>query len=238
MKSIILINVLVEAGVIVDNLSDELNKIGKHFPVEMASTGSSQVGGIISTNAGGINVLRYGSVRQNILGLEVVTANGEILNLGSKVVKDNTGYNLKDLFCGSEGTLGIITKAILKIYPKPKDHIHFIMSFNSINNVLETFEKINNDYSGYIEGFEFIPHLSFELCIKHKLLDRNFFNKNYPYYALVKIAVNEGKDIILENFQNKMMSNNELFEDLIIAQNIQESNNFWQFREKLTEAQN
>ena len=107
---------VVEAGVIVDNLSDELNKIGKHFPVEMASTGSSQVGGIISTNAGGINVLRYGSVRQNILGLEVVTANGEILNLGSKVVKDNTGYNLKDLFCGSEGTLGIITKAILKIY--------------------------------------------------------------------------------------------------------------------------
>lgn len=228
---------VVEAGVIVDNLSDELNKIGKHFPVEMASTGSSQVGGIISTNAGGINVLRYGSVRQNILGLEVVTANGEILNLGSKVVKDNTGYNLKDLFCGSEGTLGIITKAILKIYPKPKDHIHFIMSFNSITNVLETFEKINNDYSGYIEGFEFIPHLSFELCIKHKLLDRNFFNKNYPYYALVKIVVNEGKDIILENFQNKMMSNDNLFEDLIIAQNIQESNNFWQFREKLTEAQ-
>ena len=228
---------IVEAGVIVDNLSNELNKIGKLFPVEMASTGSSQVGGIISTNAGGINVLRYGSVRQNILGLEVVTANGEILNLGSKVVKDNTGYNLKDLFCGSEGTLGIITKAILKIYPKPKDHIHFIMSFNTIDNVLKTFEKINNDYSGYIEGFEFIPHLSFELCIKHKLIDRNFFNKNYPYYALVKIAANEGKDIILENFQNKMMSNNNLFEDLIIAQNIQESNNFWQFREKLTEAQ-
>ena len=111
------------------------------------------------------------------------------------------------------------------------------MSFNNITNVLKTFEKINNDYSGYIEGFEFIPHLSFELCIKHKLLDRNFFNKNYPYYALVKIAVNEGKDIILENFQNKMMSNDNLFEDLIIAQNIQESNNFWQFREKLTEAQ-
>ena len=93
---------VVEAGVIVDNLSDELNKIGKHFPVEMASTGSSQVGGIISTNAGGINVLRYGSVRQNILGLEVVTANGEILNLGSKVDGDYADPAMKMVILQSD----------------------------------------------------------------------------------------------------------------------------------------
>ncbi len=92
----------------------------------------SQVGGAIATNAGGINVVKYGSIRQNILALEVVRYNGESLKLGSKVIKDNTGYNLKDLFCGSEGTLGIVPKATFNIYPKPKTlSLHWI--FLNIN---------------------------------------------------------------------------------------------------------
>src|SRR6056300_85097 len=89
----------VDSGVIVDNLNQELKKKDFFFPLEMASTGSSQIGGVVSTNAGGVNVLRYGSVRNNILALNVVLATGDIIKLGSKVIKDNTGFNIKDLFC-------------------------------------------------------------------------------------------------------------------------------------------
>jgi FAD/FMN-containing dehydrogenase len=125
-------SIYLEAGVIVENANSKLENNGFIFPLSMSSIGSSQVGGAIATNAGGMNVVRYGSMRNNILSLEVVLANGEILLLGSNLIKDNTGYNLKDIFCGSEGTLGIITKARVKIHPKPIDLLNllYINRFN------------------------------------------------------------------------------------------------------------
>ena len=181
-----------------------------------------------------MNVIKYGSIRNNILSLEVVLANGEVLNLGSNLIKDNTGYNLKDLFCGSEGTLGIITKARIKIYPKPIDHSSIFISINSIKSLLIVFRYLNRNFLDKIERIEFISDLSFELCLKHNLLDKRFFEKKSNYYLLVKFIYFENSEINLENKYKNLKGN---FEEFLISQNEKQSLDFWKFRESLTEAQ-
>ena len=227
----------VEAGAIIDNVISATNKKNYLFPLKMSSTGSSQVGGVVATNAGGINVVKHGSIRKNILALEVVLASGEVLKLGSKVVKDNTGYNLKDLFCGAEGTLGLITKATFKIYPKPKDHVHCFISFKSFSDVLYVSNFLFSEFDEKIESLELIPELSFELCIKHKLLKKSFFQNKNKYYLLLKLSLFEDKTIFMDNFEQKVSSLVDNFDEFIIAQNENQSNDFWKFRESLTEAQ-
>ena len=226
-----------DSGVIIDELNKKLDQIGYLFPLQMASTGSSQVGGVISTNAGGINVLHYGSVRNNLLGLNVILSDGNIIKLGSKVLKDNTGYNIKDLFCGAEGTLGIISKAILKIYPKPKDNLTFIASFNQIKDVIKFYGYVSKEFNLPIVGFEIIPHLSFELCIKHNFIKKTFFNENKNFYALVKIQLNNIDQKAIEFIERKLFDGSNFYHDLIISQNEKQSHEFWKFREDLTEAQ-
>ena len=227
----------VDAGVKIDDLNTRLEKDGFFFPLEMASTGSSQVGGVISTNAGGINVLHYGSVRNNLLGLDVVLSNGKILRLGSKVVKDNTGYNLKDLFCGSEGTLGIITRAIFKIYPKAHNYFTFMASFENLNKVIDFYKYISKEFRFPITGFEMIPQISFDLCIKHNFMKKSFFDNLKNYYALVKIQIDNLDDQIINLLQEKLYESSNLYNEIIIAQNEKQNKEFWKFREDLTEAQ-
>jgi FAD/FMN-containing dehydrogenase len=226
-----------EAGTIIDNIISAIDKEDYLFPLKMSSTGSSQVGGAIATNAGGINVVKHGSIRQNILALEVVLANGESLKLGSKVIKDNTGYNLKDLFCGSEGTLGIVTKATFKIYPKPKDYVHCFISFKDLSDVLTVSNFLLNEFDEKIESLELIPDLSFELCIKHKLLKKSFFQNKSKYYLLLKLSLFEDKFIFMNNFEEIVSNLSDKFDEFLIAQNENQSNDFWKFRESLTEAQ-
>ena len=220
----------VDAGVKIDDLNTSLEKDGFLFPLEMASTGSSQVGGVISTNAGGINVLHYGSVRNNLLGLDVVLSNGKILRLGSKVVKDNTGYNLKDLFCGSEGTLGIITRATLKIYPKAQNYFTFIASFENLKDVINFYEYISKEFRFPITGFEMIPQISFDLCIKHNFMKKSFFENLKNYYALVKIQIDNLDDQIINLLQEKLFECSDLYSEIIIAQNEKQNKEFWKFR--------
>lgn len=227
----------VEAGTIVDNLDSELKKNGYLFPLKMSSTGSCQVGGIIATNAGGINVVKYGSIRNNILGLEVVLSDGKILNIGSKLIKDNTGYNIKDIFCGSEGTLGFITKAVIKIYPDPIDDLTCFISFDNFDKVIKTYNLINKKFRDKIDCIELISQLSFELCIKHNLIKKNFFQKDYKFYLLIKFSFFENKEIFLERFYNLMENSNKIYNDFLIAQNEDQKSRFWNFRELLTEAQ-
>jgi FAD/FMN-containing dehydrogenase len=230
-------SIYLEAGVIVENANSKLENNGFIFPLNMSSTGSSQVGGAIATNAGGMNVVRYGSMRNNILSLEVVLANGEILLLGSNLIKDNTGYNLKDIFCGSEGTLGIITKARIKIHPKPIDHSTCFISIDSIENVIDIFNYVRKNLSENIERIEFISDLSFELCLKHKLLNKRFFQKKTKYYLLIKfIYFNESKSNS-ENIEKFFSAQEKNCEEFLLAQNEKESIDFWKFRESLTEAQ-
>jgi len=147
----------VEAGVILANLHSAVDAHDLVFPLLFGARGSCMLGGNLATNAGGSNVVRYGNTRALCLGLEVVMPDGEIVNLMSALHKDNTGYDLKDLFIGSEGTLGVITAAVLKLFPKPKAYATAMVSVPSLAGALSLLHKIQAASGGGVEGFEYMP---------------------------------------------------------------------------------
>lgn len=227
----------VEAGVIIDTIIDYVNDHKCLFPLLMASSGSSQIGGAIATNAGGMNVIKYGSTRQNILSLEVVLANGKIIKVGSNVIKDNSGYSLKDLFCGSEGTLGIITKATMKIYPLPTSDLTCFISVNNIENIINLYNKIEKVFKENIDRCELIPDIAFDLCKKHNLIESHFFEIKQNFYILIKFSSLEEYEEFKDRIQNYLLKLDKLYEDVLFPQNLDQSSKFWKFRENITEAQ-
>ena len=229
------INMLVEveSGVILDSLKDYTYKNQLYFPLELSSSGSCLIGGNIATNAGGINALKYGTIRESVKGLEVVLADGSITESMSIMTKDNTGYDFKNIFCGSEGTLGIITKALLKIYPKPKDYYHCFFAFNSIKETINLFTKLKDIFCENLESAEIIPNIAFEMTIKHGFLKKHFFSHSYESYLLCKFSLFENKSKFENKFNEKISKLESLYEDLIIAQSIQQGKNFWKFRDDL-----
>ena len=231
------LSVELEAGVILQHVISKLEDKDYTFPLNMSSIGSAQVGGAISTNAGGMNVIKYGSIRENILALEVVLSNGDIVSLGSNLIKDNTGYNLKDIFCGSEGTLGIITKARIKIFPKPVNEFSCFLSITNFDNVIKIFKYVRKNFGDKIERIEFISDLSFELCLKHNLLNKRFFKKKTNYYLLIKFIYFSESEKYMENLEKFFTDQEKNCVEFLLAQNERENFDFWKFRESLTEAQ-
>ena len=148
---------VVEAGVILSRLHDAAADLGLYFPLWFGARGSAMIGGVLSTNAGGSNVLRYGSTRALCLGLEVVLPDGRVLNLMSELHKDNSGYDLKDLFIGAEGTLGIITAAVMKLVPAPLAHATATLSARSLADALALLNRLQTASGGAVEAFEFMP---------------------------------------------------------------------------------
>jgi D-lactate dehydrogenase (cytochrome) len=191
------------------------------------------IGGNIATNAGGINALKYGTIRESLQGIEVVLSDGSIIESMSAMKKDNTGYDIKNIFCGSEGTLGIITKALLKIYPKPKDYYHCFFAFKSIDKTINFFQKLRDLFNETLESAEIIPNIAFEMTIKHGFLNKHFFSSAHESYLLCKFSLFEDKEKFQEIFYNKIQKIDKLYKDLIIAQSIQQEINFWKFRDDL-----
>ena len=146
-----------EAGVVLARLHEAAEAQGLYFPLWFGARGSAMIGGVLSTNAGGSNVLRYGSTRALCLGLEVVLADGRVLNLMSELHKDNSGYDLKDLFIGAEGTLGIITAAVMKLVPAPRAHATATLAARSLPDALELLNRLRAATGGMVEAFEFMP---------------------------------------------------------------------------------
>jgi FAD/FMN-containing dehydrogenase len=223
----------VESGVILDNLKEYVNKNNFYFPLSLSSSGSCLIGGNIATNAGGINALKYGTIRESLQGIEVVLSDGSIIESMSAMKKDNTGYDIKNIFCGSEGTLGIITKALLKIYPKPKDYYHCFFAFKSIDKTINFFQKLRDLFNETLESAEIIPNIAFEMTIKHGFLNKHFFSSRHESYLLCKFSLFEDKEKFQEIFYNKIQKIDKLYKDLIIAQSIQQEINFWKFRDDL-----
>jgi len=223
----------VESGVILDNLKEYTNNNHFYFPLSLSSSGNCLIGGNIATNAGGINSLKYGTMRDSVQGLEIVLSNGSIIENMSSMKKDNTGYDIKNIFCGSEGTLGIITKALLKIYPKPKDYYHCFFAFNSINETIEFFQKLRNLFNETLESAEIIPDIAFKMAIKHGFLYKHFFSNAYKSYLLCKFALFEDKKQFQDIFYKKIQKIDKLYKDVIVAQSIQQEINFWKFRDDL-----
>lgn len=232
-------SVVAEAGVVLNDLHNYVAKENLMFPMQLASQQSCQIGGNLATNAGGLAVLSYGTMRDLCLGLEVVLADGRILNDLRIVKKDNMGYDLKNLFIGSEGTLGIITKASLKLYPKPVDKYICYMMFANITDVLNTYNILKQNFSLQLTSYELISDIAMHLSLNYMQSTRNFLPKTAAWYVLLEVSIFNIEDNLkdrLENLLQNIMQQN-LIIDAIFAQSIRDAEYFWQIRENISAAQ-
>ena len=230
------LTILVEAGLILDNLKEYLNREGLYFPINLSSSGSCMIGGNIATNAGGINALKYGTMKDNVIGIEMITGDGTLLSSLSKMKKNNTGYDLKSIVSSSEGTLGMISKALLKIYPKPTDSFTFFVAYENLNFCIESFKQIRNIYYDKLESAELIPNYSFEVCLKNNFINKHFFRTKHPWYVIYRLNLYENKI----NFENIFEKNyhilDKFIKDILIPTSIDQENKIWKFRDDLVEA--
>ena len=178
----------VDAGVTLAEAQDAAAKIDRLFPLSIGSEGSCQIGGVISTNAGGVNVLRYGNMRDLVLGLEVVLPDGEIWNGLKSLRKDNTGYDLKHLFIGGEGTLGVVTGASLKLFPRPRERVTVFAALASPDDALSMLSRAQIASGGNVTSFELMSRFSIGLVYKHIPGARDPLDKIYPWYALIEFS--------------------------------------------------
>jgi FAD/FMN-containing dehydrogenase len=230
------LTILTESGLILDQLKEFLDKENLYFPIDLSSSGSCMVGGNIATNAGGINALKYGSMKDNVIGLEIVTGDGSILTSLSKMKKNNTGYDLKSMICNSEGTLGLISKALLKVYPKPVDSFTFFAAYKNLNICIESFKQIRKLYYDKLESAELIPNFSFDVCLKNNFLKKHFFDNKFPWYIIFRFNLYENKIDFQNNFEKNYELISDNISDILIPNSIDQENNFWKFRDDLVEA--
>ena len=230
--------ITVEAGLILYNLQKICDENNLLFPLSLASEGSCSVGGNIATNAGGVAVLHYGNTRELVMGLEIVLPDGSVVNNLKTLIKDNTGYSLKDLFVGSEGTLGVITAATLKVFPKPKRIYTALISINSPKESIKILNYIKNNFSIPLTAFELMNNFSIELVERH-INDILMPIKKFKWLILIEfssIEASKNEKDKIENILNEILNQN-LAKDIFIAQSLEQSKNIWNIRESISEAQ-
>ncbi|MDH5432642.1 MAG: FAD-binding oxidoreductase [Gammaproteobacteria bacterium] len=221
------------AGVITQELQNYANEQGFYYPVDFASAGSSQIGGNIATNAGGIKVIKYGLTRDWVAGLTVVTASGEVLELNNGLVKNATGYDLRHLIIGSEGTLGIITQAIMKLTTQPVEPTVMLLAVDSLADVSELLVHFQSNLD--LMAFEFFSHKALEKVLSHRNLRAPFENSS-PFYVLIEFdCVSEAEmDKAFSAFESAC--ENGWLVDGIISQSQQQATDLWQYREGISES--
>ncbi len=231
----------VEAGCILLDIQDLAKDMGFLFPLSLAAEGSCMIGGNLSTNAGGVNVLHYGNMRSLVLGLEVVLATGEIWRGLGGLQKDNTGYDLKQLFIGAEGTLGIITAATLKLYPYPHEKQTAFVAVPNPQAAVDLLELTRSVSGDCITAFEIMPRRGIEIVTRHISGARDPMASAYDWYVLLECTSSLSRTLLdLEQVMEHILSQameKELVLDGVIAKNESESSNLWQLRENLSEAQ-
>ena len=224
-------SITLESGCILENIKNELAKYKLEFPLSMGSRGNCQIGGNIATNAGGVNVIKYGSIRQSILGLEAVLSDGTIYSSLKNVRKNNTGLDLKQLLIGSEGILGIITAATIKTFPLPKEKIVLWGSFENFKKVLDFYVLITRKFNDLITSFEFMNKESIDILEKNELRLENI--KKNECYCLVEISnfqnINNFNDFIISKLNLKNIGT----DDLIISKSESENRKLWSYRESI-----
>ncbi len=185
---------VVDAGVILSSLHDAADAQDLIFPMSFGARGSCMIGGMLSTNAGGSNVLRYGNSRDLCLGVEVVLPDGRVLNLMSQLHKDNTGYDLRDLFIGAEGTLGIITAAVLKLFPKPRAYATATVAVRDLPVALDMLNDLQEATAGGVEAFEYMPGNYLQAYARHFPDRKQPFERSYPTNLLVEVGATAARD--------------------------------------------
>lgn len=228
---------IVGAGTVIAAIQDAVEDHNLIFPLLFGARGSAMIGGALSTNAGGSNVLRYGNTRALCFGVEVVTPTGEVMNLMSELHKDNSGYDLKDLFIGAEGTLGIITKAVLRLFPKPTSYATAMVAVPSLADALILLNRLQNETAGAVEAFEFMPGIYMDRHKAHFPNARLPFEDSYDVNILVEVATTSPSmsvSDILETCLGEMLEDERVL-DAVIAQNEAQRAEMWQRREAAAE---
>ncbi|OYU38527.1 MAG: FAD-binding oxidoreductase [Pseudorhodobacter sp. PARRP1] len=189
---------IVEAGVVLDRLHEAAEAEGLYFPLWFGARGSAMIGGVLSTNAGGSNVLRYGSTRALCLGLEVVLPDGRVLNLMSQLHKDNSGYDLKHLFIGAEGTLGVITAAVMKLVPRPRVYATATLSARSLPDALALLNRLQMVSGGLVEAFEYMPETYMRRLAEARPDIRQPFTPRQEVNILVELGSTRPSDAVAD----------------------------------------
>jgi FAD/FMN-containing dehydrogenase len=229
---------VVEAGCILAELKDAIADKGMFFPLALGAQGSCRIGGNVSTNAGGINVLRYGMTRELVLGLEVVLADGSVFDGLSTLRKDNRGLDLKQLFIGAEGTLGIVTAVSVKLTPYPDNVATALLALNSLDDAITLYRRARRDCCDLMSAFEFMPPLAFTLA-QEAMPDLPIpLSGDYPAYVLMEISGSGLVDIddLMHRFLEGVMTD-ELVVDGTIASSQAQARNLWLIREGMNEGQ-
>jgi FAD/FMN-containing dehydrogenase len=228
----------VEAGMILADAHAEADRAGRLFPLSLASEGSCTIGGNLATNAGGSNVIAYGNARDLVLGLEVVLADGRVYAGLSKLRKDNTGYDLKDLFIGSEGTLGIITAAVLKLFPKPRAVETAFIGLDSPAAAVALLDLARDRTGGEITTFELIPRIGLDFVLAHAARARDPLAAAHRWYVLLELSSQNA-----DGLSARMLALLEeaaahgLLSDAAVAASEAQRREFWRLREAMSEAQ-
>ena len=225
----------VEAGLPLEQAQTEASDVGLLFPIDLGARGSATIGGNIATNAGGNGVIRYGMMRDLVLGLEVVLADGTIISSLNKLIKNNTGYDTKHLFIGAEGTLGIITKAVLKLKPAMPSLSTAFVAVDSFDAVLALLARADRELGGKLTAFEVMWENFYSFIKTDPTMRAPAFDDAHPYYILLE-ATGGSIDEDADQFQRVMWSMFEerLVTDAVIAQTMQERDNMWAFRDNVT----
>ncbi len=227
-----------DAGVILAEIQQAARAVDRYFPLSLGAEGSCTIGGNLATNAGGTGVLRYGNTRDLTLGLEVVLPDGRIWNGLRGLRKDNTGYDLKDLFIGSEGSLGIITGVVLKLFAAPAGRVSAWVGAKELTSVVTLLNQLQAACGPRLSAFEMMSESSLALVTRH--LDGHFspLNQTYPYYALIELA-DTNLNGLQEMLQEALTSaiDDGLIDDCVVAMNEAQSVSMWRLREGISIAQ-
>ncbi|MEH2537210.1 FAD/FMN-containing dehydrogenase [Bradyrhizobium sp. AZCC 1577] len=226
-----------EAGVVLQIAQARAAEVDRLFPLSLGAEGSCTIGGNLSTNAGGTAALAYGVAREMALGLEVVLADGRILNGLSKLKKDNTGYDLRNLFIGAEGTLGIITAATLKLFPKPHAVETAYIGLQSPAQALKLLSIAQNEAAGSLTSFELLADIAVDFSLRHGIDIRDPLSTKHPWYVLMELSSSrdDARDA-LEAILAKGMEEG-IVDDAVIAVNLSQRAAFWKLRDEMSAAQ-
>ena len=227
---------IVEAGAVLQNVQEAVAEEGMCFPLDMGARGSCTIGGNIATNAGGINVLRYGMTRNLVLGLEAVMADGTVMSSMNRMLKNNAGYDMKQLFIGSEGTLGVVTRAVLRLYPQPASRQDALVAMTSFDNVIRFLGMLQRDIAGSLSAFE-IMWGAYYRAVTGDNGHRPPLAREYPFYVVFQ-AEGGDPDADAARFERVLEQafEDELITDAVIPKSAAETRAIWDIRENFEPA--
>lgn len=229
-------SLIAESGTVLQTIHAAAEKAERIFPLSLASEGSCTIGGNLSTNAGGVHVIRYGTARDLVLGLEVVLADGRVLDMLRTLRKDNTGYDLKHLFIGAEGTLGIITAAALKLFAKPREIVTAFASVPTPAAAVTLLARLQEQTGGLISAFEIVPRLGLEFVLAHIPQTHDPLSSPSPWYVLIEATAGSRLGL-REAVEATLASEERIVTDAVIAETEAQRAQLWRLRESLSEAQ-